>query len=89
MTFLYHPINNPKDLLCVEARTSVIRFCLRINALSSQANGKFMSPCPNPEQSKPTASQGLAARKQFVFLNLLMSLTSRNEGQLSLPGSID
>lgn len=68
-TFVYHLTNRPKDLLCVEACTSVTRFCLRINALSSQANGKFMSPCPNPEQSKPMTSQGLVARNQFVFLN--------------------
>lgn len=69
MTFLYHLTNRPKDLLCVEACTSATRFCLRINALSSRTNEKFMSPCPNPEQSKPTTSQSLVARKQFIFLN--------------------
>lgn len=45
------------------------RFCRRINALSSQAGEKFMSPCPNPEQLKPMTSQDLVRRKQFVFLN--------------------
>lgn len=89
VTLLYHLTNRFDDLFCVETWAFVTRFCLRINVLPPQVNGKFVPSCPNPEWSDLRWARVLWEGNSVFSWIIPMSPISRNEWQRSLPDSIN